>query len=152
MPSSRGSSQPRDQTHVSSWQADSLLSEPPGKPKNTGVGRLSLLQGIFLTKLETGSPALQADSLPAEPPGKPHFILNRTMHFNVKHLYLIKQESLSYVLFALLPPYSLSTFERVFFFFFFLLLSLSHFLTFIQIPSHAFQRALFWLNLHGHIW
>ena len=25
----------------------SLLSEPPGKPKNTGVGSLSLLQGIF---------------------------------------------------------------------------------------------------------
>ena len=29
-------------------QADSLPAEPPGKPKNTGVGRLSLLQGIFL--------------------------------------------------------------------------------------------------------
>ena len=28
-------------------QADSLLSEPPGKSKNTGVGSLSLLQGIF---------------------------------------------------------------------------------------------------------
>ena len=28
-------------------QADSLLSESPGKPKNTGVGGLSLLQGIF---------------------------------------------------------------------------------------------------------
>ena len=26
-------------------QADYLLSEPPGKPKNTGVGSLSLLQG-----------------------------------------------------------------------------------------------------------
>ena len=32
-----------------SLQADSLSSEPPGKPKNTGVGSLSLLQGIFLT-------------------------------------------------------------------------------------------------------
>ena len=31
-------------------QANSLLSEPPGKPKNTGVGSLSLLQGIFLTQ------------------------------------------------------------------------------------------------------
>ena len=31
-------------------QADSLLSEPPGKSKNTGVGSLSLLQGIFLTR------------------------------------------------------------------------------------------------------
>ena len=31
-------------------QAGSLLSEPPGKPKNTGVGSLSFLQGIFLTQ------------------------------------------------------------------------------------------------------
>ena len=31
-------------------QADSLLSQPPGKPRNTGVGCLSLLQGIFLTQ------------------------------------------------------------------------------------------------------
>ena len=28
-------------------QADSLLSEPPGKPKNTGVGSLSFLQRTF---------------------------------------------------------------------------------------------------------
>ena len=31
-------------------QADSLLSAPPGKPKNIGVGSLSLLQGISLTQ------------------------------------------------------------------------------------------------------
>ena len=31
-------------------QANSLLSEPSGKPKNTGVGSLSLLQGIFPTQ------------------------------------------------------------------------------------------------------
>ena len=31
-------------------QADSLLTEPPGKPKNTGVDSLSFLQGIFLTQ------------------------------------------------------------------------------------------------------
>ena len=31
-------------------QADSLSSEPPVNPKNTGVGSLSLLQGIFLTQ------------------------------------------------------------------------------------------------------
>ena len=30
-------------------QAESLPSEPPGKPKNTGVGSPSLLQGNFLT-------------------------------------------------------------------------------------------------------
>ena len=34
----------------SALQVDSLLSEPPGKPKNTGVGSLSLLQGVFLTQ------------------------------------------------------------------------------------------------------
>ena len=31
-------------------QADFLPAEPPGKPKNTGVGSLSLLQQIFPTK------------------------------------------------------------------------------------------------------
>src|SRR5574340_1223802 len=31
-------------------QADSLPAEPPGKPKNTEVGSLSLLQGIFPTQ------------------------------------------------------------------------------------------------------
>ena len=48
MPSSRASSQPRDLTQA--LQADSLPSEPPGEPMNTGVGSLSLLQGIFLTQ------------------------------------------------------------------------------------------------------
>ena len=46
MPSSRGSSQLRSPV----LQADSLLSEPPGKPKNTGVGSQSLLQRILLTQ------------------------------------------------------------------------------------------------------
>ena len=31
-------------------QVDSSLAEPPGEPKNTGVGSLSLLQGIFPTQ------------------------------------------------------------------------------------------------------
>ena len=31
-------------------QADSLLAEPQGKPKNTGVGSLYLLQWIFPTQ------------------------------------------------------------------------------------------------------
>ena len=31
-------------------QADSLLTEPLGKPKNTGVGSLPLLQGLFPTQ------------------------------------------------------------------------------------------------------
>ena len=68
MPSSRGSSQPRSPT----LEADSLQSEPPGKPKNTGVGSLTLLQGNLPNSgIKLGSPALQANSLPAELPGKP---------------------------------------------------------------------------------
>ena len=42
--------QPRDQTQVFLMLAHSLQSEPLGKPKNTGVGSLSLLQGIFLIR------------------------------------------------------------------------------------------------------
>ena len=38
-------------------QADSLPAEPQGKPKNTGVGSLSLLQEIFPTQeLNRGLP------------------------------------------------------------------------------------------------
>ena len=33
-----------------SLQEDALPAESPGKPKNTGVGSLSLLQVIFLTR------------------------------------------------------------------------------------------------------
>ena len=69
-PFSRGSSQPQGSNAGPTLQADSLPAEPHGKPKNTGVGSLSLLQRIFLTQ-ESGSPALQVDSLPAELSGKP---------------------------------------------------------------------------------
>ena len=55
VPSSRGSFQPRDRTQVSRIAGNSLPTEPPGKPKNTGVGSPSLLQRIFLTqKLNRG--------------------------------------------------------------------------------------------------
>ena len=75
MLSSRGSSQPRDQT-----QGDSLPSEPPGKPKNTGVGSLIPPPGELPDPgIEPGSPALQVDSLPAELPGK----LNVELHANM---------------------------------------------------------------------
>ena len=53
-------------------QVDSLTAEPQGKPKKTGAGSLSLLQGgLPYPGIKPGSPALQADSLPTEPPGKP---------------------------------------------------------------------------------
>ena len=48
---------------------DSLPAEPQGKPKNTGVGSLSLLQGIFPT--QEIKPGSQVDSLPTELSGKP---------------------------------------------------------------------------------
>ena len=67
IPFSRGSSQARDWTRSPTLHVHSLPPEPPGKPQNTGVGGLTLLQQIFPkpgTKL--GSPAFQVDSLPAE--------------------------------------------------------------------------------------
>ena len=41
---------PRTGPRSPTLQVDSLPSEPPGKPKNTGVGNLPLLQGIFPTE------------------------------------------------------------------------------------------------------
>ena len=49
-PFSRASSQPRDWAQYPTLQANSLPAEPPGKPKNIGVGSLSLLQWVFLTQ------------------------------------------------------------------------------------------------------
>ena len=49
-PFSRGFSQPRNEPRSPALQADSLPAKLQGKPKNTGVGRLSLLQRIFLTQ------------------------------------------------------------------------------------------------------
>ena len=47
---SRRSSPPRDQTRSPTLQADSLPAELQGKPKNTGVYSLSLLQQIVLAQ------------------------------------------------------------------------------------------------------
>ena len=55
-----------------SLQPHGLYSPWNSPGLNTGVGSLSLLQGIFPTPgIELRSPTLQADSLPAEPQGKP---------------------------------------------------------------------------------
>ena len=58
---------------VSSSLRPYVLHSPWNSPgQDTGVGRLSLLQGIFHnSQIEPRSPTLQADSLPAEPQGKP---------------------------------------------------------------------------------
>ena len=48
--SSRDLPNPGVKPRFPALQADSLPSEPPGKPKNTGMGSLSLLQQIFPTQ------------------------------------------------------------------------------------------------------
>ena len=66
MPSSRGSFPPRDQTQVSRHCCTAgglFTTEPPGKPRSTGVDSLSLLHADLLDPgIELGYPALQADS------------------------------------------------------------------------------------------
>ena len=55
-----------------SLQPHGLYSPWNSPGQNTGVGSLSLLQGIFPTQgVKPRSPAMQVDSLPAEPQGKP---------------------------------------------------------------------------------
>ena len=49
-PFSRGFSQPGLEPTSPTLLADSSLSEPPGKPNNTEVGSLSILEEIFLTQ------------------------------------------------------------------------------------------------------
>ena len=79
-PFSRESSQPRDQTQISHIEGRFFPSEPPGKPKNTAVGNLCLLQGSSQPRDQTKSSALQADSLPAELLGKPCPSENQLLH------------------------------------------------------------------------
>ena len=50
MPSSRDFPNQGIEPRSPALQADSLPSEPPGKPKNTGAGIFSLLQGILPTQ------------------------------------------------------------------------------------------------------
>ena len=50
IPFSRGSSQPKDRTQISHIGGKFSTSEPPGEPKKTGVGSLSLLWWIVLTQ------------------------------------------------------------------------------------------------------
>ena len=47
-PFSRGSPNPGIKPRSPALQEDSLPAKPQGKPKNTGVGSLSLLHWIFL--------------------------------------------------------------------------------------------------------
>ena len=53
-------------------QVDSLLSEPQGKPKKTGVGSLSLLQRIFPTQELNRGLLHYRQTLPTELSGMPN--------------------------------------------------------------------------------
>ena len=67
---SRGSSQPLDEPMSSILQGNSLPSEQPGKPMNTGVGSLSPVGStgegspgdLSNSRIKPGSPALPVDS------------------------------------------------------------------------------------------
>ena len=61
-------------------QADSLPVEPQGKPENTGVGSLSLLQHLPDPGVELGSPSLQEDSLPTKLSEKPLLLLRSNIN------------------------------------------------------------------------
>ena len=61
-PFSRDLPNPGIEPRSSTSRGDSLPAESPGKPKNTGVGSLSLLHGSSRPGIKPGSPVLQADS------------------------------------------------------------------------------------------
>ena len=65
-------------------QADSLPAEPPGKPKNTGVGSRPSPVDLPNPGIELGSPALQADSLPIELSEKLLLELNILQNYNIQ--------------------------------------------------------------------
>ena len=76
-PFSRVSSQPRDLTQVSHIAGGFFTVEPWGKPKNTGVGSLSLHPADLPDPgIKPASPALQVDSFPFELSGKSLMPLN----------------------------------------------------------------------------
>ena len=68
-------------------QVDSVPSESPGKPKNTGAGSLSLLQGIFSTQESTrgllhSRRILYQLSYQGSPLSH-HFMINRRVYRNL---------------------------------------------------------------------
>ena len=72
-------------------QGDSLPAEPPGKPKNTGVGSLSLLQQIFPTQ-ESNQDLLHCRWIlyQLSYQGSPMLCCEATKHTFTVHLVVIK--------------------------------------------------------------
>ena len=78
-------------------EADSLPYIPPGEPKNSGVGSLSLLQVIFPTQvIKLGSPVLQVDSLPAELLARWNVSRKTGTCSRIHNVYLIHAHSVSF--------------------------------------------------------
>ena len=72
MPSSRGSPNPGIEPRSPALQANALPSEPPRKPKNSGVGCPVLLQWIFWPRNQTGVSCIAGGFfISSELPGKP---------------------------------------------------------------------------------
>ena len=71
MPSSRGCPNPGTELRSPTLQMDSLPSESPGKPENSGVGSLSLPRGFSRPKKQTGVSCITDNSLPAKLLRKP---------------------------------------------------------------------------------
>ena len=97
-PFSREDPNPGIEPRSPALRADSLLSEPPRKPKNIGVGSLSLLQGIFQTQeLNWGllhyrwilyQLSYQGSPHPSEPPQNPLIILMELSPYLTLYRYL----------------------------------------------------------------
>ena len=107
-----------------SLQPHELYSPWNSPSQNTGVGSLSLLQGIFPTQGSTRVPHMQVDSLPAKPSGKPkntgvgslsllqRIFPTRESNWGLLHCrqifyQLSYQGSISIIHHCLLPPHSL---------------------------------------------
>ena len=82
MPYSKDLPNPRIEPKSPTLQADSLPSRPPGKPKNTGVGSLSLLQGNFPTQeLNQGLLHCRQILYQLSYQGSPPYLVFRTKYF-----------------------------------------------------------------------
>ena len=73
--------------------ADSLPAEPRGKPKNTGVGSLSLLQGIFPTQ-ESNQGLLHCRWILYQLPGKPFLKTGTSKVFKIFFMILLKSKKI----------------------------------------------------------
>ena len=94
MPSSRDSF-PGIEPGSPTLQVDSLLSDPPWKPRNTGVGSLFLLHRIFPTQeLNQGLLRCRWILLPAELPGKP--IASARITLMTPHCYVVNTTGLCF--------------------------------------------------------